>query len=204
LCVKYGWIFGQYHYNAPFFFGLVPFTIPFLWAVVIYTSYTITNLFLFGFGGEKPKRKDNLWYFVGLLVLISSISGLIAVNLDMMVEPITASSPVPDWVWLLGGPYFGVPISNFIGWFSVTLVAIFIFRFYEAFSSSSEDFGTLNIPLNLYILIVYLFYFLNNAFKAFTLGKTEYILIGVTTMTPFILIGLLALVVNWKGCNNKF
>jgi len=151
------------------------------------------------FGGEKPKRKDNLWYFVGLLVLISSISGLIAVNLDMMVEPITASSPVPDWVWLLGGPYFGVPISNFIGWFSVTLVAIFIFRFYEAFSPSSTDSKPeIDKYSYLYIIILYIIYLLFNAVKAYNLEKIEYILIGVTTMAPFILIGLLALMLNKK------
>jgi uncharacterized membrane protein len=196
LCVKYGWIFGQYYYTNPFFFGLVPFTIPFLWAVLIYTSYIMANLFLFAFGGEKPKKTDNFWYFIGMLILISSISGLITVNLDLLVEPITAFSPVPDWVWIVGGPYFGVPISNFVGWFFVTVVAIFIFRLYEAFNLSSKDLKALNKSLYLYILIIYLFYFLNNAFKAFTLGKVEFVLIGVTTMFPFILIGLLALMVN--------
>lgn len=216
LCVKYGWIFGQYHYRNPFFFGLVPFTIPFLWAVLIYTSYILANLFLFGFGGEKPKKMDNIWYFIGLMIFISSISGLMTVNLDMMVEPITASSTAPDWVWTVGGPYFGVPISNFIGWFTVTFVAIFIFRLYEALSSSKDlrdepiskdlknyemikDSTALNTTLYSSILIIYLFYFLNNAFKAFISGKIEFILIGVTTMFPFILIGLLALMVKRDG-----
>ena len=41
-------------------------------------------------------------------------------------------------------------------------------------------------------------YFLLNAVYAFKLGKMEYILIGATTMWPFILIGILALILNPK------
>ncbi|MDD1774511.1 MAG: carotenoid biosynthesis protein [Methanobacterium sp.] len=198
ISVKYGYIYGQYYYNSPFFFGLVAFTIPFLWAVVIYSSYTLTNLFLFGFGGEKPKKTDKLWYFICLLILISSIGGLIALNLDMFVDPVTVSAPVPDWVWIGGGPYFGIPISNFIGWFLVAGLAILIFRLYEAFSPSDDSIA-MNIPLNLYIIIIYVYYFISNAVKAFMLGKVEYILIGTATMIPFIIIGLLALMLIKKN-----
>jgi len=202
ISVKYGYIYGQYYYSAPFFFGLVAFTIPFLWAVVIYSSYTITNLFLFGFGGEKPRKTDNLWYFIVLIVLISSIGGMMALNLDMMVDPITISAPVPDWIWIGGGPYFGIPISNFIGWFFVATLAILTFRCYESFSLQSDDSIATDIPLNLYIILIYLYYFISNAAKAVLLGKVEYVLIGVTTMIPFVLIGLLALVLIKKN-NNK-
>lgn len=39
------------------------------------------------------------------------------------------------WRWLEGGPYFGVPIGNFIGWFIVTIIVTGIFRTFEYFFS---------------------------------------------------------------------
>jgi putative membrane protein len=185
---------GAYSYNIPtFFFGLVPLEIPISWTIIIYICYTISNLFLFGFGGEKPKRTDNLWYFIGLMVLISSIGGLIAANLSMFIEPVSSSPLIGEWTYLNIGPYFGVPISVITGWFLVSTIAILIFRCYEVFSISSKESTTINKPLYLYIIILYLIYLIFDAFKALKIGKIEYILIGVTTMAPFILIGLLAL-----------
>jgi uncharacterized membrane protein len=196
---------GLFYYTIPtFFFGLVPFTIPFLWVIIIYLSYTLTNLFLFGFGGEKPKRTDKPWYLTGLILLTSSISGLIAVNLDMIADPVSVSPQAAQWVWIVGGPYFGIPISNFIGWFLVTAGTVLIFRSYEAFETQPKDDPQLDTKLYLYIIIIYLIYFLFNAIKAFTLGKVEYTLIGTATMVPFILIGLLALLFNRKNRIERF
>jgi putative membrane protein len=193
-------LIGLYYYTIPnFFFGLVPFATPISWIFIIYVSYILANLFLFGFGGEKPKKTDNLWYLLGSLILISSISGFIAVNLDMILDPVSVAPQVAQWVYYGGGPYFGVPISNYIGWFEVTVIAIFIFRFYEAFSPSSTDSKPeIDKYSYLYIIILYIIYLLFNAVKAYNLEKIEYILIGVTTMAPFILIGLLALMLNKK------
>ncbi len=198
--VKYGGIFGMpYYYNLPtFFFGLVPISTPISWTIIIYFSYTITNLLLFGFGGEKPVKTDNLWYFLCLMVLLSFISGLIAVNLDMILDPVAVSPQIAGWVWTGGGCYFGIPMGNFIGWFLVAAIALFIFRFYEAISPKSNTSYGLDIFLNLSIVLIYVMYLLDNVVRAFTLGKIEYILIGVTTMMPFILIALLALMLNMK------
>jgi len=190
---------GAYYYTIPtFFFGLVPFATPISWTILIYVSYMLTDLFLFGFGGKKPKKTDNLWFFAGMIILLSSISGLIVLNIDMILDPVSVAPQVAEWVWVYGGPYFGIPISNFIGWFVITVSAILIFRCYEAFRPAKESNTELNIYSNLYILIIYIFFFLFNAVKAYNLGRIEYILIGTTTMMPFILIGLLVLILNKK------
>ena len=190
---------GNYYYTGPnFFFGLVPFATPFSWVIIIYICYTITNLFLFGFNGDKPKKTDSLRYFIGLTTLLSVISGLIAVNLDMILDPVSVAPQVATWVWIEGGPYFGIPLGNFIGWLLVAGFAVFIFRCYEAIVSKSDIRPEVDIFSYLSIIILYMIYFLLNAVYAFKLGKIEYILIGATTMWPFILIGILALTVNTK------
>lgn len=189
---------GLFYYTIPtFFFSLVPLTIPFFWVILIYISYTLSNLFLFGFGGKKPVKTDKPWYLLGLLILTSFISGLIAVNLDMIADPVSIAPPATQWVWIMGGPYFGIPITNFIGWFLVTFGTILIFRSYEVIENLPQNNDSkINTYMYLYIIIIYLIYFMINALKAFMLGKVEYVLIGTTTMVPFLLIGLLALMIN--------
>ncbi|MGP8024381.1 MAG: carotenoid biosynthesis protein [Methanobacterium sp.] len=190
---------GHYYYTAPsFFFGLVPFATPMSWVIIIYICYTIANLFLFGFNGDKPKKTNSLRYFIGLTTLLSVISGLIAVNLDMILDPVSVAPQVETWVWVGGGPYFGIPIGNFVGWVLVAGSAVFIFRCYERIVSKSDVNTDVNIFPYLSIIILYMIYFLLNAVYAFKLGKVEYILIGTTTMWPFILIGILALMLNAK------
>ena len=198
--VKYGSLYGMpYYYNLPtFFFGLVPLTTPISWSIIIYFSYSLTNLFLFGFGGEKPKKTDNLAYFSGLILLLSFIGGLIAVNLDMILDPVAVSPQIAGWVWTSGGSYFNIPVANYVGWFFVAAMAILIFRYYESRSSKTNTNFELDIYLNLSIVLIYLMYLLENAVRALTLGKIDYILIGFTTMMPFILIAFLVLLLNMK------
>lgn len=193
-------ILGLYHYTtSTFFFGMVPLETPISWILIIYMSYLIAILFLFGFGGQKPKKTDNKWYFIGLIILISSISGFIAVNLDMILDPVSIAPGVAHWIYNGVGPYYGVPISNYVGWFEVTLLAIFIYMCYEAYFSPGEDSkGEIEAYSYLYIILLYFVYLLFNVVKAYTLGRIEYILIGTTTMAPFILIGLLAVMLSRK------
>ncbi|MGP8190980.1 MAG: carotenoid biosynthesis protein, partial [Methanobacterium sp.] len=108
--IKYGILFGGYYYYTipTFFFGLVPLSVPILWAIIIYICYTITNLFLLRFGGIKPKKTDKLWYFIVLTTLLSFISGLMAVNLDMILDPVSVAPQVAAWIWIGGGSYYGI------------------------------------------------------------------------------------------------
>jgi len=200
--VKYGLIFGSYYYTyaSKFFFGIVPLMTPITWAILIYVSYTITNLFLYKFGGEKPNKKDKFWYLIALIVLLSSIDGLIAVNMDMILDPISVSKQ--SWVWIGGGPYFGIPLSNFIGWFFVTFSATFIFRFSESFSYNNNFTKNKTINYSFYVFSIYLMYFLIDIVKSIKIDRLEYVLIGITTMGPFIIILVLMYFIKVKGDNN--
>ncbi len=51
------------------------------------------------------------------------VGGLIAVNLDLLIDPVAVASGL--WLWTHKSFYFlGVPITNYIGWFM--LVSLFI------------------------------------------------------------------------------
>lgn len=41
--------------------------------------------------------------------------------IDLVIDPL-AAGPLEYWVWAEGGSYFGIPWTNFLGWFIVSLV----------------------------------------------------------------------------------
>jgi uncharacterized membrane protein len=203
--VKYGWIFGHYFYNPvliPFIFGLVPVMTVVSWITIIYISYSFANMILKGFGSPKPNIKQNKLFYVILLILLSSISGFVAANLDMLIDPVVVTTQ--GWFWIGGGPYFGVPIGNFVGWFLVVFLATLVFRIYELFKKEKD--GSLpkkSLLVTSSIIGIYLMFFLIYAFSAFLLGKPDYILIGTTTMVPFILITTLITVIDFLSKGNN-
>ena len=167
------------------------------WLSFIYISYTFANMILNGLGSQKPNMKQNKLFMFLLIILLSAISGLVAVNLDMLLDPVVVSTQ--GWFWIGGGPYFGVPISNFIGWFIVTFVFTFLFRLYESFKKINN--GSLpraSLLMSSSIIILYLIYFIIYGFMAFLMGNQAYILIGATYY------GTIHSYNNFDYCNRLF
>jgi uncharacterized membrane protein len=95
--VKTGFPFGRYLYTgtlAPSLFG-VPLAIACAWMV------------LFAFVRQFTR---NVWLAATLLTAT-----------DLLIDPL-ASGALGFWRWSVPGLYFGVPISNFAGWFLVSLL----------------------------------------------------------------------------------
>jgi hypothetical protein len=56
------------------------------------------------------------------------VGGMIAMTLDLWMDPIVTSPEIVAWVWPKGGHWiiFGIPDTNFVGWFNlIFLFAIF-------------------------------------------------------------------------------
>jgi uncharacterized membrane protein len=120
---------GHYIYKqGAFMLFNVPYIVPIYWAVFIYTSYCITNSFLFWNNKNKPNKTEHFFRLLPLLVIFDGIFTLI---IDLIMDPIQVHSGA--WTWLDKGPYFGIPIGNFIGWFIVTILVTGIYRTYEYF-----------------------------------------------------------------------
>ena len=128
--LKYGTFFGgQYIYNAtmPQIFG-VPFMVVLYWALFIYTGYAITNSFVYWLNKDKPSKFNRQLIMLVLLILSD---GIIVTLIDLFMDPIQVRAGA--WTWLQGGPYFGIPLGNFTGWFAVTVIVTTIFRLIEYF-----------------------------------------------------------------------
>lgn len=48
--------------------------------------------------------------------------------IDLVIDPLAAHE-LGYWKWLTPGPYFGIPLSNFAGWFAVSLAIFALCRF---------------------------------------------------------------------------
>ena len=190
LGTTYGWVYGQrYYYTASFLgykvFGRIPFSILLLWTIIIMLAYSITNI-IDPANFFSLKKTLNIRSFAYVL-LLSTLDGFLAMNLDLILDPIYVGFGA--WVWPEGGAYFGVPISNFLGWFFVAFTATLIFRIY----SLNRPY---KIEVDLYYLAPVIAYAIMGIVKygivSNVAGHVEYAIIGISVMFPFIAIATLS------------
>ncbi len=98
LGVATGFPYGAFSYDdalGPKFLGLVPYLLP-----VTYVPLVIGAVAAAWSPGNLAPR-----------VLLSA---LLLVWIDAVLDP--GATALGFWVWTEGGPYYGVPLSNFAGW----------------------------------------------------------------------------------------
>ncbi len=125
-----GMPFGHYYYSdvlgTKLF--LVPLIIAPAYFAVGYLSWTLARVLLGAFE-YRPQRSN--------VFLIPLVASFVMVAWDLSMDP--GNSTVNGaWVWFQGGGYFGVPFSNFVpGWFLTVyiflqLFALYLYRFSNA------------------------------------------------------------------------
>lgn len=115
--------FGNYAYTA--FLGYrvldhVPFSIPLSWFYVGFATYLIGHA-LAGMMNVRP-----LWPYAVL------IGAWMLTVWDLVLDPAMAheSLNVKFWAWSETGPYFGMPLQNFIGWTLTAIVFMTVARLF--------------------------------------------------------------------------
>ena len=118
---------GAYSYAGirPQVFGL-PLIIPFYWTGLIFIAYAFVNSFLAWTGRSLPSRSRGGPALVGLLAVLD---GLLVTAIDLAMDPICVKAGL--WSWTPTGPFFGVPLGNFLGWFVVAALSTSVFRTVE-------------------------------------------------------------------------
>lgn len=183
--LKDGVIFGGnyvYKQNQLTLFS-VPLSVVLYWAVFIYTGYCLINSFLVWFEKKKPNiRQHNLWV-VPLLIIAD---GLLVVAIDLFMDPIQVYKG--SWIWLDGGPYFGIPIGNFVGWFLVTIIVTGLFRSYEYFKPKEQEFDK-----SIYVIPVlgYGILSLSFALTAMRYQMINLMIFGILLMMPTVILNVI-------------
>jgi putative membrane protein len=183
LGASYGWIFGKFHYQPDriMIFGTVPVLTPVAWWIIIYCVYNTTNLIFSDFRLFKGKG-----HRIPLaLFLMASLDGLMAMSLDMLLDPIMVCPERKRWVWEFGGAYFNIPIQNFVGWFLVVFTVSLLIRIYDVRKGCFVRLGDHIIhflPTGVYFCMFAFF-----ALVSYVDGNPQYALIGFSGMMPFVL-----------------
>ena len=105
--VTTGFPYGTFDYRGAMtgeIFGLVPWTVPFAWAPLVIASRAIA---------ERFTRHEGWRWALALLTLV---------GFDLVLDP--GAVRVGIWSYQAGGWYYGVPWTNFAGWFLTGGIAL--------------------------------------------------------------------------------
>lgn len=122
LSIATGFPFGHYEYTSELGpkLGTVPVMIMPAYFGVCYLSWVLAHVLLDKFDRQIDSR---------VMFAIPVIASFIMVMWDMSIDP-SSSTLRHEWIWRDGGSYFGVPFSNFLGWY---LCVYTIFQFWAIY-----------------------------------------------------------------------
>ena len=120
-----GFPFGHYHYTdalGPKLF-LVPVLIGPAYFANGYFAWVIGNVLI----GELRRGSSALLTFA-----VPFIAAFVMVMWDLTLDP-KASTVQHQWIWEQGGGYFGVPLTNYLGWFFTVYLFLQLFALFVRF-----------------------------------------------------------------------
>jgi len=177
--VATGLVYGPYHYTnrlGPMFLGLVPYLIPVAWFMMSYPSFVIADRLI-------PAD----WKHWQRVLSVALVAGLAMTAWDVVMDPIMVASGI--WVWDVSGPYHGIPLQNFWGWWLTVFTTIALYLLIARKSSRPANSGFDRLALTSYLVTE-----LGIVFISLVTGADELALIGFFVMSPWVLTGLLKMV----------
>lgn len=120
--VRTGFLYGRYYFTSvmgpkilvvPIFLGLA-------YIGMAYLSWTLARIILKNFRTPLTSRS---------VFTLPVLAAFIMVAWDLAMDPVW-STIVRAWVWQRGGAYFGVPLTNFLGWYLAVYIIYQLFALY--------------------------------------------------------------------------
>lgn len=121
MSIETGFPFGHYYYTDLLGdkVGQVPVLIFPAYFFIGYLAWTMGNLFM-GNISAGIRKKD--------LFFIPVVSAFIMVMWNVCFDPVM-STIEGNWIWENGGAWFGVPLTNYFGWFLTVYLIYQVFAF---------------------------------------------------------------------------
>ncbi len=148
LSILTGVPFGHYYYTDSLGpkLALVPIFIALSYVSFGYLAWVLSTVVV----SEARRRSSVL-----TAVATPLVASFIMVPWDLSLDPI-ASTINHAWIWTQGGGYFGVPISNFLGWSLTVYIFFQLFAIYLRQRGSDDLSRALPITHYLQIILVYM------------------------------------------------
>jgi putative membrane protein len=122
LGVHTGFPFGRYEFGTvmgPKLFH-VPVLLGLAYIGMAYVSWMVARMIVQG--APEALRRNSL-------LTLPLVASFVMVAWDLAMDPVWATV-IHAWTWFDGGPWFGVPISNYLGWYGTILLIYLIFAQY--------------------------------------------------------------------------
>src|SRR2546421_8444185 len=126
-----GFPFGHYHYTdvlGPKLF-LVPLLIGPAYFATGYLAWVLGTVLI----GDVRRKSSAFTTFA-----VPFIASFAMVAWDLGLDP-TSSTIHHTWIWEQGGGYFGVPLTNYLGWFFTVYVFFQLFALYLRLRKASRE-----------------------------------------------------------------
>lgn len=146
LSIATGFPFGNYHYTGGGLIGEVPWIIMPAYLGTGYLSWTTAHILS---GKFTPKIQGKQ------IVLLPFLGSFVMVMWDIVMDPIL-STVQGEWIWEDGGFYFGVPLTNYFGWFLTVFLIYLVFAIFIS-QQTGKQYST-KVNSRLYWLSIPLMY----------------------------------------------
>ena len=166
-----GFPFGHYHYTGSGKLFLVPLYIGPAYFATAYLAWMLAIVLI----GDV--RRQGSWFTTVAVPVIASAA---MVMWDLTIDP-TASTIHQNWIWEQGGGYFGVPLTNFVGWFFTVYVFLQLFALFVRFQRGADG-ASQALPSSYYAQAI-----------------ISYAVIGVTAVLSYLVFSGNALVTDAAG-----
>lgn len=186
LSVMTGFPFGNYHYTLMPQLFYVPVIIGVAYFGIGYASWMTANTIL-----DRADERLNLRTRTGRVnvVALPVLAGALMTMFDVGIDSI-ASTVRQSWIWEQGGGVFGVPFTNYLGWWFVTWTFFQVFTLLLAGRQTRRAEEAAALPKVSYLqhVLVYLTFGISSisAFLGYTEGDTVVDATGTSWSTPAI------------------
>jgi uncharacterized membrane protein len=141
---------------GPMLLGKVPYVIPLVWSILIYCSFTMTNI-IFNRLRTTPKSGEAVsWQWLLKTIAMGIIAGLSMAALDLLIDPVMVA--MGAWSWSSAGPYYGIPLWNYEGWIEITAVSFVLYSIYLLVIKKNQVYigGEKRSMYTLFVVVLYL------------------------------------------------
>jgi putative membrane protein len=126
-----GFPFGHYHYTDVL--GLKLFLVPLLigpaYFATGYLGWVLANVLV----GDVRRDSSGFTTFA-----VPFVASFLMVMWDLTIDP-RASTIQHQWIWEQGGGYFGVPLTNYLGWYFTVYVFLQLFALVVRFRPAGNE-----------------------------------------------------------------
>jgi uncharacterized membrane protein len=126
-----GFPFGHYYYTnvlGPKLF-LVPLVIGPAYFATGYLAWVLSTILI-----EEVRRESSAF----ITFVVPFIASFLMVMWDLGFDP-SSSTIHHTWIWEQGGGYFGVPLTNYLGWFFTVYVFFQLFALFLRFRKTGHE-----------------------------------------------------------------